>query len=172
MSMKVIRSQLKRFTNKSKTHLVLRGLYKYPTFGPKMPQGEKQRTLEQIPSKRQAKEKQYKTCSDHWMKILTGLDSIQVDESETLARAKRKSIVNSTNADGDNEISDKKYNFDYLKLSKIIAKESVYGNVKTPNGGVVGKDKTMNKVKRLQHESKVSTLLCLIILRDHCCRSY
>ena len=39
--------------------------------------------------------------------------------------------------------------------SKIIAQESVYGIVKTPNRGVVGKDKTMNKVKRLQHESKV-----------------
>ena len=44
--------------------------------------------------------------------------------------------------------------------SKIIAQESVYGIVKTPNRGVVGKDKTMNKVKRLQHEStKVSTLI-------------
>ena len=43
--------------------------------------------------------------------------------------------------------------------SKIIAQESVYGIVKTPNRGVVGKDKTMNKVKRLQHDSKVSTLM-------------
>ena len=43
--------------------------------------------------------------------------------------------------------------------SKIIAQESVYGIVKTPNRGVVGKDKTMNKVKRLQHESKVSNLI-------------
>ena len=43
--------------------------------------------------------------------------------------------------------------------SKIIAQESVYGIVKTPIRGVVGKDKTMNKVKRLQHDSKVSTLI-------------
>ena len=50
--------------------------------------------------------------------------------------------------------------------SKIIAQESVYGIVKTPNRGVVGKDKTMNKVKRLQHESKVSNLIFNHI-RDH-----
>ena len=43
--------------------------------------------------------------------------------------------------------------------SKIIALEPVYGIVKTPNPRVVGKDKTMNKVKRLQHDSKVSTLM-------------
>ena len=46
--------------------------------------------------------------------------------------------------------------------SKIIAQESVYGIVKTPNRGVVGKDKTMNKVKRLQHESKVHSSLKVI----------
>ena len=46
--------------------------------------------------------------------------------------------------------------------SKIIAQESVYGIVKTPNGRVVGKDKTMNKVKRLQHESKVHSSLKVI----------
>jgi len=46
--------------------------------------------------------------------------------------------------------------------SKIIAQESVYGIVKTPNRGVVGKDKTMNKVKRLQHESKVHSSLKVV----------
>ena len=51
-------------------------------------------------------EKQSKTCSEAWMKVLTDLDSIQLDESQTLARSKRKSIVNSTNAnmDGVDEI--------------------------------------------------------------------
>ena len=46
--------------------------------------------------------------------------------------------------------------------SKIIVQESVYGIVKTPNRGVVGKDKTMNKVKRLQHESKVHSSLKVV----------
>ena len=51
-------------------------------------------------------EKRSKTCSEAWMKVLTDLDSIQLDESQTLARSKRKSIVNSTNAnmDGADEI--------------------------------------------------------------------
>ena len=40
-------------------------------------------------------EKRSKTCSEAWMKALTDLDSIQLDESQTLARSKRKSIVNS-----------------------------------------------------------------------------
>ena len=40
------------------------------------------------------------------MKVLTDLDLIQLDESQTLARSKRKSIVNLTNANMDraNEI--------------------------------------------------------------------
>lgn len=46
--------------------------------------------------------------------------------------------------------------------SKIIEQESVYGVVKTPNHRVVGKDKTMNKVKRHQHESKVHSSLKVI----------
>ena len=51
-------------------------------------------------------EKRSKTCSEAWMKILIDLDSIQLDESQTLARSKRKSIANLTNAnmDGANEI--------------------------------------------------------------------
>ena len=39
-------------------------------------------------------DKQFKTSSDHWTKILTSLDSIQVDESETLARKKINSQFN------------------------------------------------------------------------------
>ena len=46
-------------------------------------------------------EKRSKTCSEAWMKVLTDLDSIQLDESQTLARPKRKSIVDSTNANMD-----------------------------------------------------------------------
>jgi len=51
-------------------------------------------------------EKRSKSCSEAWMKILESLDSIQLEESQTLARSKRKSIVNSTNAnmDGADEI--------------------------------------------------------------------
>ena len=51
-------------------------------------------------------EKRSKTCTEASMKVLTDLDSIQLDESQTLARSKRKSIVNSTNAnmDGADEI--------------------------------------------------------------------
>jgi hypothetical protein len=51
-------------------------------------------------------EKRSKTCSEAWMKILTDLDLIQLDESQTLVRSKRKSIVNLTNANMDraNEI--------------------------------------------------------------------
>ena len=46
-------------------------------------------------------EKRSKSCSEAWMKILENLDSIQLEESQTLARSKRKSIVNLTNSNMD-----------------------------------------------------------------------
>lgn len=43
-------------------------------------------------------ERKCKSCSEAWMKILESLDGIQLDEGQTLARNKRKSVVNLTNA--------------------------------------------------------------------------
>jgi len=42
-------------------------------------------------------EKRSKSCSESWMKALESLDGIHLDESQTLARNKRKSVINSTN---------------------------------------------------------------------------
>lgn len=61
-------------------------------------------------------------------------------------------------AEHDRQVQEER-NQNMAEKSKIIAQESVYGIVKTPNRGVVGKDKTMNKVKRPQHESRLSRLV-------------
>lgn len=43
-------------------------------------------------------EKKSKTCSESWMRALESLDGISLNEEQTLAKSKRKSVVNSTNA--------------------------------------------------------------------------
>ena len=44
-------------------------------------------------------EKRSKSCSEAWQKILGNLNSIQLEESQTLARSMQKLIVDSTKAD-------------------------------------------------------------------------
>ena len=43
-------------------------------------------------------EKRAKSCSESWMKVLESLDSTHLEESQTLAKSKRKSVVNVTNS--------------------------------------------------------------------------
>ena len=44
-------------------------------------------------------EKRSKSCSEAWLKILKNLESIHLEESQTLARSMQKLIVDSTKAD-------------------------------------------------------------------------
>ena len=46
-------------------------------------------------------EKKCKICSESWMKTLETLDGIQLNADQTMAKNKRKAVVNSTNANMD-----------------------------------------------------------------------
>ena len=43
-------------------------------------------------------EKQSKNCSEQWMRSLESLDGIQLDDTQTLSKSKRKSVVNCANS--------------------------------------------------------------------------
>ena len=43
-------------------------------------------------------EKRSKACSEQWMRSLESLDGIQLDDTQTLSKSKRKSVVNCANS--------------------------------------------------------------------------
>ena len=43
-------------------------------------------------------EKRSKACSEQWMHSLESLDGIQLDDTQTLSKSKRKSVVNCANS--------------------------------------------------------------------------
>jgi len=96
---------------------------------------------------------------DEIMKIMSNLES---QGKEFKVRGMTFDELNEfQEAEHDRQVQEER-NQKKAEKSKIIAQESVYGIVKTPNRGVVGKDKTMNKVKRLQHDSKVHSSLKVV----------